>query len=774
MIGTTLSHFHITAKLGAGGMGEVYRAEDSKLGREVAIKVLPGEVAEDPERLERFQREARTIAALNHPNIVTLYSVEEADGVHFLAMELVEGRSLDELISLGGVSLERFFELAAPIADALATAHGRGIVHRDLKPANVMVTEEGERVKVLDFGLAKLTDAGVTDTMTEMPTEALTQEGLILGTPHYMSPEQAKGEPVDERSDIFSVGVLLYEVLTGERPFQGTSSIELLSSVLKDQPREVHEIRPGLPRHLGRVIARCLEKSPVDRYQTARDVYHELKTMEKESLSTGPAGVTPEEPVAALMEDEAERDSSPEPGAEKSIAVLPFLNRGGDPDDDYFSDGLSEELINALAKLPGIRVTARSSAFQFRGQELDVREVGNRLGVETVLEGSVRIAGDRLRITAGLIDCAEGHQLWSERFDGQMKDIFDTQDEITRAIVEQLEVELGGRAKGPFVAQVTENMEAYHLVLKARHHMADFWEPGLVQAIAYLNEAIALDPDYAPAHAELAFCYLLRSYFGTLPGGEAYPRIGASAIRALELDPNLAIAHTMHGFYLSWCKLDWEAGERELVRGIELEPQNVEGHLYYAIVLATLRRGEESIAAARTARELDPLNPIIHTNLALVLFYGGRLDEAELEASRAGELYPDFWFLPYVQALFAWAKRDSEAAISLINRAHEMTGRGVPYVACYYAAIHYFFDRPDEGDAAMAEIERLAESIYVSPTGLALIAIARGRTDEAVALLERARAENDSPFVWIRTVTERLDLITDERVREAMGRLGLP
>ncbi|MDX1645432.1 MAG: serine/threonine-protein kinase, partial [Thermoanaerobaculia bacterium] len=375
MIGHSLSHYRITASLGAGGMGEVYRARDEKLGREVALKVLPAEMAGDASRLERFQREARAVAALNHPNIVTLYSVEEEGGTHFLTMELVEGRTLGEVMSDGQIPLGRFFEIALALAAAMAAAHGRGITHRDLKPANVMLTDEGF-VKVLDFGLAKLAESAGADDLTQMPTEALTQDGMVVGTIPYMSPEQIEGKPLDHRTDIFSLGVLLYEMLVGSRPFQGDTQPALMSAILRDDPPSVVAVRNDLPRHLGRVVARCLEKDPKRRYESAAGLSYELEGLEREhraeslaaSSSRGEAESRPVDPSPAgtrfssIGAGPAEAPSAAGSSGvaalrERSIAVLPFVNRSGDPDDQYFSDGLSEELINALSKLSGIRVT---------------------------------------------------------------------------------------------------------------------------------------------------------------------------------------------------------------------------------------------------------------------------------------------------------------------------------------------------------------------------------------------------------------------------------
>jgi serine/threonine protein kinase/tetratricopeptide (TPR) repeat protein len=789
MIGQTLSHFRITAKLGEGGMGEVYLAEDTKLGREVAIKVLPTEMAADPTRLERFQREARAVAALNHPNIVTIYSVEEDNGTHFITMELVEGHTLNQVIPPGGLELGRFFELAIDMTKALASAHAKGIAHRDLKPANVMVNREGQ-VKVLDFGLAKLTEEPVAPEMTQMPTEVLTQEGLVIGTIPYMSPEQVEGKRVDARTDIFSLGVLFFEMVTGDRPFQGDTSPALMSSILKDVPQPVVEIRTDLPRHLGRILTRCLEKDPQRRYSSASDLAYELESFRKEYESdtsvtvqeapaSAPSPVTA--PSPAPSSGSGSRDTSvtgvstiAEALRERSIAVLPFVNRSGKEDDDYFCDGLSEELINALSKLPGLRVTARSSAFQFRGQELDVREVGQKLDVEVVLEGSVRIAGNRLRITTELVNCADGYKLWAERFDGEMKDIFDTQDEIAQAIVEQLHVELRAESEGPLIRPSTGNLEAYHLLLKARHHMTDFWEPGLVAAHECLEEAIELDPNYAQAYAVMAENYLYRSIFGSLPGAEAMPRMRASAERALELDPQLGEAHPSLAIYLAWHDFDWENALAEVRLGIQKNPQYAWSHFFHAGILASMRRDEDVVAAFLPALELDPLNPIVVAHDSLMLFYAGRNDEAEIAARKAQELFPDYWFNFYMLSYINWKRRDREAAITNMEKGNELTGGEIPWFNCILAAMHFHFGEAEMGERYIAKLDKLSETTYVTPTGRTVIEIARGNTDEAIRWAERAHAEHDTLFAWTRAFCEQEDIIADERIREALERLGLP
>jgi serine/threonine protein kinase len=447
VIGQTLSHYKILAELGEGAMGKVYVAEDLRLGRKVALKIPPVEMAADPQRLERYEREARAVAALNHPNIVTLHSIEEADGTRFLTMELVDGHNLAKHIPAQGVPVEQIFELAIPMADALSAAHEAGITHRDLKPENIMVTEGGQ-VKILDFGLAKLRQTAAPDGEVEHLTQTLTQEGMVMGTVPYMSPEQVQGKPIDHRSDIFSLGVILYEMSTGGRPFAGETSAHVISSILRDTPDSANIVNEGLPHHLGRVINRCLEKDPSQRYQTARDVCNELTGLQKEWSSgeirasgaverqdAGKSNVARYAGVAALVallvavgmwfgrssrEEKPPVTPSAVESSQESVAVLPFANMSGDPENEYFSDGLTEELIHLLTKVEGLQVPARATVFALKGKEMDIREVGQQLGVRNVLDGSVRKAGNRLRITAQLVEVDGGFQLWSETYDREL------------------------------------------------------------------------------------------------------------------------------------------------------------------------------------------------------------------------------------------------------------------------------------------------------------------------------------------------------------------
>ena len=553
MIGSTLSHYRVLEKLGAGGMGEVYRAEDARLKRQVALKVLPEELARDPERLRRFQREAEVVASLSHPGIVTIFSVEEAEGLHFLTMELVSGRRLDEIVPPGGMALDDFVDVAVPLVEALVAAHEKGITHRDLKPANVMVTDDGV-VKVLDFGLAKLRQPGSVAGETEMPTEALTQEGLVLGTIPYMSPEQLEGRQVDHRSDVFSMGVVLHEMITGERPFKGDSSASLISAILRDRPESVSRLRADAPPALERVILRCLQKDPERRFQTAKDLRIEL-----------------EELPNAREDDAASRA--------RSIAVLPFADMSPQKDQGYFCEGIAEDIINALSKIRDLRVASRMAAFRFESRTAEPGEVGGRLGVETVLSGSVRKAGQRVRISAELVNARDGYQLWSERYDRDLEDVFEVQDEISSNIVRALEVTLSPKEKKAIQRRAPVNIQAYEYYLRGRSLFHRGVKAAHGQALQMFTRAIEIDPDFAAAHAGMAdLSSYARMYYG---GSETdLERADEASRRALELAPELAEAHASRGLALSLQDRHEEA-EKAFETAVRLDPQLFEAHYFY-------------------------------------------------------------------------------------------------------------------------------------------------------------------------------------------------
>ena len=516
-VGDRLGPYEILAPIGAGGMGEVYRAKDTKLGRDVALKILPVHMAIDRDRLARFHREARAVAALNHPNVVTIYSVDESHGVHFLTMELVDGQPLEAMIPPTGLAVERAVEVAAAVADAIAAAHAKGIVHRDLKPANVMITRDG-RVKVLDFGLAKEMRDLAPDDETVVSFDQ-TQAGVVMGTPAYMSPEQISGSAIDHRTDIFSIGLLLYEMATGRRPFHGRTHAELAASILRDSPRPLPVT--DVPPAIATLIERCLAKRASERIQTATGLASELRT----SSHLSPA--------------------APRPASTPSVAVLPFANLSADKEQEYFSDGLAEEIITLLAQVSGLKVIARTSSFAFRGQDGGRSQIAEALDVTHVFEGSVRRAGPRIRVTAQLIAAVDGGHVWSERYDRELSDIFAVQDEISAAITGALRLKLSAQAAAP--QRYMPKLPAYDAYLKARHHLAKVTPESWELAKQCYESAVALDPEFALAHVGVGFYWAVQPNFGRCPPHEAVPAARAAIQRALQIDPSLPDAHALSG-----------------------------------------------------------------------------------------------------------------------------------------------------------------------------------------------------------------------------------
>jgi len=556
----TIAHYEITGKLGEGGMGAVYRATDTKLDREVAIKILPDALANNPDRLARFKREAKVLASLNHPNIATIYGVED----RALVMELIEGDTLADRIAKGPIPVEEALSIAKQIAGALEYAHERGVVHRDLKPANV---KAGARVKVLDFGLAKVRAGAASDvTVTEG-----TQAGVILGTAAYMSPEQAAGRPADARSDVFSFGLLLYEMLSGRRAFSEQKPISAMAAILHTEPRPLLELAPHVTPELNAIVVRCLAKDPAARFQGMGLLRRALEKLAQ------PAG-------------------RPAPGA--SIAVLPFTNLSADKDNEYFSDGLAEEILNALSQVEDLHVAARSSSFFFKGKATEMSEIATKLGVANVLEGSVRRAGSRVRVTVRLVDVKNGYQLWSERYDRQMEDIFDVQDEIARAITERLKVTIGGGVKVS-----TKNLEAYELYLKGRHYWHQRSPTTLRLAIQCFERAIELDSSYALAYAGLADCHAILRAYGLVSAEGSRQLAHAAVTQAMNLGSSLWEVNFSHAFYEFYFERDWRASGLHFERAIAINPDSSIAQLYYGVFLTSDRRAEDAVRHSKLACE---------------------------------------------------------------------------------------------------------------------------------------------------------------------------
>ena len=763
LIGRRLGTYQVLALLGAGGMGAVYRARDTKLNRDVALKILPDAFARDVDRLARFRREAQAVAALNHPHIVTIFSIEEQDDVPFMTMELIEGVTLDQGIPAGGLSLARFFDIAVALADALSAAHRKHIIHRDLKPANVMMTDDGN-VKVLDFGLARRVDPDVVRLEEAITSLGLTAEGTMVGTMPYMSPEQIEAKPLDHRTDIFSLGIILYELATGERPFRGESSAGLMSSILRDHPEPVGKRRSDLPGGVCGLIGQCLEKRRRDRIQTANEVLVELKAQRRAWESgTGAAG-------------RAARDIAPPP-AERgaSIAVLAFADMSAAKDQDWFCDGIAEEILNALTPLEGLRVAARTSAFSFKGKGDDLRTIGEKLNVTTVLEGSVRRAGDRVRITVQLSDVANGFQLWSERYDRELKDIFDVQDEIAKAIAERLRVTLAAGKDDRLVEQATANIEAYQLYLKGRA-LIDRRGASVPAGLDLLRKAVELDPGYSLAWAGVADALTVLAYSGAARGSESRSQAIAAARRSIELNPRSAAGHTaMAGATLLY-ENNRAMAKQEFERALDLSPSYGMGRCWYALFYWTWARGdfEHGIAEARRALDSDPLSAYVTMTLGVSLFTAGRLDEAIDTCRRATQLDPESFVSRWALGISLGMAGRFEEAVSILEAAAAMSGRHSLALTAL-AGVFRQAGKPAEARALHRELMDRASRSYVSPSHLVLTAESAGQHEEAMAFARRAWDEREPAFIlWARQFPQYRALHPDPRFAAILREMDSP
>jgi TolB-like protein/Flp pilus assembly protein TadD len=763
LIGRQLGTYEVLSLLGTGGMGEVYRARDTKLNRDVALKILPNAFALDADRLARFRREAQAVAALNHPHIVTIFSIEEQDDVPFMTMELIEGCTLDQGIPGGGLSLARFFDIAVALADALSAAHRKHIIHRDLKPANVMVTDDGN-VKVLDFGLARTVAPDVVSLAEAVTTLGLTADGTIVGTMPYMSPEQIEAKPLDHRTDLFSLGIILYELATGERPFQGDSSAGLMSSILKDHPEPVGERRADLPGGVCRLIGQCLEKHQRDRMQTANEVLVELKAQRRAWESgAGAAG-------------RAVRDIAPPPAERAaSIAVLAFTDMSAAKDQDWFCDGIAEEILNALTPLKGLRVAARTSAFSFKGKGDDLRTIGEKLNVTTVLEGSVRRAGDRVRITVQLSDAQNGYQLWSERYDRELKDIFDVQDEIAKATAERLRVTLVGGKDDRLVEQATTNIEAYQLYLKGRA-LVDRRGANVPAGLELLRKAVDLDPGYALAWAGVADALTVMAYSGAARGSESKPEAMAAARRSIELDPASAVGHTSLACATLLYENDRAAAERWFERALELNPSHAMGRCWYGNFYMGWARGdfEHAIPEVRRALDSDPLSAYVTMTLGVCLFTAGRLDEAIDTCRRATHLDPESFVSRWALGIALGLAGRFDEAFSTLDAAAQMSGRH-PLSLVGLAGVFGLWGKLAEARAVHRELMDRASQRYVSPAHLALTADAAGDREEAMVFARRAWDEREPSFIlWARHFPQYCALHSDPRFAAILREMDSP
>ncbi len=707
---TFAGRYQIIEELGKGGMGRVYKANDTDINEKVAIKLIKPEISTDKKTIERFQNEIKFARKIRHKNVCQMYDLNKEGGTYYITMEYVPGEDLKSFIRRSRqLAIGTAITIAKQVCEGLAEAHRSGVIHRDLKPNNIMIDEEGN-VRIMDFGIAR-----------SLREKGITGPGVMIGTPEYMSPEQTEGKEADQRSDLYSLGVVLYEMLTGEVPYKGETPISIAMKHKSEMPKDPRTVNTDIPYELSQLILNCLEKRKEKRYKTAEELLFELRK---------------------ITEPKAEKVIKPH--WKNSIAVLPFLNMSGDLEQEYFCDGITEELINSLTQIRNLRVIARTSSFAFKGKQEDIREIGKKLNVETLLEGSVRKSGNRLRITAQLVDVADGSHLWSDRFDREMEDVFMIQDEISLAIVDKLKVKLLGEEKAGLVKRFTENLEAYNFYLKGRYFCRNKrTQKGLNKSLEYYQKAIEKDPEFALAYAGSANTYMFLGWFKYLPPEVAYPKMKENALKALDVDNTISQAHSAIAWVKDFYEWDWIGAERELKQAIALNPSDADARHKYSHLLTENGHFDESIAEMNLALELEPLAIDIHACSGMNLYLARRYEEAIEQLERAIELDPNFYD-PHGWLGMAYVQTDRhEEAVGILQKAESFPEIRTRMIAAQGYAYAISGNR-DKANERLKEVTEISKKWSVEPYFIAWIYAGLGKKDRAMDFLYKASEEHSS------------------------------